>query len=55
MLACVNDPGVAPDFLIEGMAAEAPELAFVERLENPPEFADVSADSALKVMLFARG
>ncbi|MCY1296788.1 Ribosomal RNA large subunit methyltransferase I [compost metagenome] len=54
VLACVNDPGVAPDFLIEGMAAEAPELAFVERLENPPEFADVSADSALKVMLFAR-
>lgn len=53
VLACVNDPSVAPAFLIESMAAEAPQLSFVERLENPPEFADIDEDAALKVLLFA--
>ena len=52
VLACVNDPAVAPDFLIDGMAAEAPALRFVERLDNPPEFVDVNADHALKALVF---
>lgn len=54
VLACVNDPDVAPDFLVESMAAEAPELVFIERLENPPEFPDIHPDSALKALVFAR-
>lgn len=54
VLACVNDPDVGPDFLIESMAAEAPGLMFVERLENPPEFPDIHPDSALKALVFAR-
>lgn len=54
VLACVNDPEVAPAFLIGAMAVEAPELAFVERLENPPEFPDIDPDAALKALLFAR-
>ena len=54
VLACVNDPSVSPAFLIQGMAAEAPELAFVERLDNPPEFADIDEDAALKALVFAR-
>ena len=52
VLACVNDPGIGPDFLIEGMAAEAPQLHFVERLANPPEFADIHPDSGLKALVF---
>jgi 23S rRNA (cytosine1962-C5)-methyltransferase len=52
VLACVNDPAIGPDFLIEGMAAEAPQLRFIERLDNPPEFADIHADSALKALVF---
>ncbi|MNG38680.1 S-adenosylmethionine-dependent methyltransferase [compost metagenome] len=55
VLACVNDPGIGPDFLIQGMAAQAPELRFVERLENPPEFADIDPDAGLKAMVFRRG
>ncbi len=52
VLACVNDPDIGPDFLIDGMAREAPGLRFIERLDNPPEFADIHPDSALKVLLF---
>ncbi len=52
MLACVNDPDIGPDFLIDGMAREAPGLRFIERLDNPPEFADIHPDSGLKALLF---
>ncbi|CAD5108635.1 class I SAM-dependent methyltransferase [Zestomonas carbonaria] len=52
VLACVNDPAIGPDFLIDGMAREAPGLRFVQRLDNPPEFADIDPDSGLKVLLF---
>lgn len=52
VLACVNDPGVGPDFLIQGMAAEAPGLRFIARLDNPPEFADIHPDSGLKALVF---
>ena len=54
VLACVNSPAVSTDFLIDGMAEEAPELKFVERLDNPPEFADINPESGLKVMRFTR-
>lgn len=54
VLACVNSPAVSTDFLIDGMAEEAPELKFVERLDNPPEFADINPESSLKVMRFTR-
>jgi len=55
VLACVNDPGIGPGFLVEGMAEEAPGLAFRQRLENPPEFADIHPDSGLKALVFAQG
>src|SRR5690606_30752501 len=55
VLACVNDPDIGPDFLIAGMADEAPELRFERRLENPPEFADIDPDSGLKALVFRRG
>ncbi|MFB4393952.1 MULTISPECIES: class I SAM-dependent methyltransferase [unclassified Pseudomonas] len=53
VLACVNDPGIGPAFLVEGMAAHAPELAFVERLDNPPEFPDSDIEGGLKAMVFS--
>ncbi len=54
VLACVNDPDVGPEFIIEGVAAEAQELVFQQRLQNPPEFPDVSPDSGLKALVFSR-
>ncbi|MCG6540371.1 class I SAM-dependent methyltransferase [Pseudomonas sp. KSR10] len=54
VLACINDPDTGPDFLIDGVAAEAPELVFQERLENPPEYPDVSPESGLKALVFSR-
>ncbi|MNV92697.1 S-adenosylmethionine-dependent methyltransferase [compost metagenome] len=52
VLACVNDPAIGPEFLIEGMAEQAPGLAFVERLENPPEFPDADPAGGLKALVF---
>ncbi len=54
VLACVNDPSITSDFLIEGMAAEAPELVFEKRLDNPPEFKDIEPEGGLKVLVFQR-
>lgn len=53
VLACVNDPAVGPDFLIDGMAREAPQLQWRERLANPPEFPDIDSASGLKALLFS--
>ncbi|AYC32450.1 methyltransferase [Pseudomonas cavernae] len=54
VLACINDPAVGPDFLIAGMTNEAPSLSFEQRLENPPEFADINPDSGLKALVFTQ-
>ncbi len=53
VLACCNDPAIAADFLIAAMAGEAPGLSFVQRLDNPPEFADRDPDGGLKALVFA--
>lgn len=52
VLACLNDPAIGPDFLIENTAIEAPSLSFQQRLENPPEFADVDPECGLKALVF---
>lgn len=52
VLACMNDPALGPEFLIEELRREAPGLRFVERLENPPEFADIDPQSGLKALVF---
>ncbi|TBW35021.1 methyltransferase [Azotobacter chroococcum] len=54
VLACINDPGIGPDFLIEQAAREAPGLRFEQRLENPPEFADIQSDGGLKALVFSQ-
>ncbi|WP_440056628.1 class I SAM-dependent methyltransferase (plasmid) [Pseudoalteromonas sp. T1lg65] len=53
VLACVNSPDVTSQFLIDEMAREAPALHFVERLDNPPEFADIDVESGLKCLVFS--
>ncbi len=54
VLACVNDPDVPSRFLIDNMAEQAPALRFVERLDNPPEFADIDPEAGLKALVFGR-
>ncbi|WMC09327.1 class I SAM-dependent methyltransferase [Oceanimonas pelagia] len=55
VLACVNDPEVSSRFLIDGMAEQTPQLRFVQRLDNPPEFADIDPEAGLKALVFAQG
>jgi 23S rRNA (cytosine1962-C5)-methyltransferase len=51
-LLCLNAPELDCGFLQEQMQALAPELEFVRRIANPPAFADVSDERALKVLLY---
>lgn len=55
VLACVNDPDIHSQFLIDGMAEQAPGLRYVTRLDNPPEFADIDPEAGLKAQVFAQG
>ncbi len=54
VLACVNDPAIGPQFLLDGMAEQAPTLQFVERLDNPPEFPDIDPEGGLKALVFVQ-
>jgi 23S rRNA (cytosine1962-C5)-methyltransferase len=54
VLACMNDPAMGADFLIDGVTREAPSLRFVQRLENPPEFPDAEPEGGLKALLFTQ-
>ena len=51
-MLCLNAPELGPDFLQGLVAAEAPSLAFVERLANPASFADAAPQRALKVLIY---
>ena len=51
-LLCLNAPELGPGFLQEAMSAQAPALRFVERLANPPAFADSSDQRSLKVLVY---
>lgn len=53
-LLCLNAPELPSHFLRDLVAAHAPELRFVQRLDNPAVFADADPERALKVMLFER-
>ncbi|MBD8732460.1 class I SAM-dependent methyltransferase [Pseudomonas sp. CFBP 13710] len=54
VLACTNDPALGPEFLVDELRREAPQLRLQRRLDNPPEFADIDPASGLKAMVFAR-
>lgn len=51
-LLCLNAPELGVAFLQDQMQELAPSLSFVQRLPNPPAFADVSPDRALKVLVY---
>lgn len=51
-LLCLNAPELPPAFLADQVAALAPGLSLVGRLSNPPAFADVDDERALKVMVW---
>ena len=50
-LLCLNAPEIPEQFLRDVLASEAPGLVIEQRLPNPPAFADVSPDRALKVLV----
>ncbi|RBP80537.1 methyltransferase domain-containing protein [Marinomonas rhizomae] len=54
VLACVNDPSIPAQFLIDGMREEAPSLVYQYRLDNPPEFLDIDIESGLKALIFQK-
>jgi len=51
-LLCLNAPELDTAFLQGHMQEQAPDLTFVQRLANPPAFADASPERALKVLLY---
>jgi 23S rRNA (cytosine1962-C5)-methyltransferase len=51
-MLCLNAPELGPAFLQGLVQAEAPSLHFVERLANPPAFADAAPERALKVLIY---
>jgi 23S rRNA (cytosine1962-C5)-methyltransferase len=51
-LLCLNAPELGADFLHQQVRELAPELVFAERVPNPPAFADVDAQRALKVLAY---
>ncbi|MBF5004565.1 class I SAM-dependent methyltransferase [Diaphorobacter caeni] len=51
-LICLNAPELPASFVHEHMLAEAPELQFVERVANPPAFADRDPERSLKVLVY---
>lgn len=51
-LLCLNAPELGPDFLQQQVQDAAPSLVFVERLDNPPAFADATPERALKVLVY---
>lgn len=53
-LLALNAPELPAAFLHDAMAAEAPGLAFVERIAPPPAFADIDPERALKLLVYAR-
>jgi 23S rRNA (cytosine1962-C5)-methyltransferase len=54
VLACVNDPTIPAQFLIDGMREEAPSLEYQYRLDNPREFLDIDIESGLKALIFQK-
>ena len=51
-LLCLNAPELGMAFLQDQMQELAPSLKFVQRVDNPVAFADVSLERALKVLVY---
>ncbi|PQA77569.1 class I SAM-dependent methyltransferase [Rhodoferax sp. TS-BS-61-7] len=51
-LVCLNAPELDTAFLQTHMQEQAPELRMLQRLPNPPTFADAAPERALKVLVY---
>ena len=51
-LLCLNAPELDTHFLKSLVESHAPELQFVERLENPDTFPALDQERSLKVLLY---
>ena len=51
-LLCLNAPELDTDFLKQQVAEVAPDLSFVEQLDNPPTFPAIDPERALKVLVY---
>ncbi|WP_404302896.1 class I SAM-dependent methyltransferase [Alicycliphilus denitrificans] len=51
-LLCLNAPELGVAFLHDQVRAWAPSLTLVERVANPPVFADIDEDRSLKALVF---
>ena len=52
VLLCLNSPHLESSFLRDLVADNAPQLEFIERLPNPPQFVDINPELGLKVLRF---
>ena len=52
VLACLNDPFLSSNFLIDIFKKEAPNFEFLEKLENVDEFLVENEEKALKNLIF---
>ncbi|HQC94214.1 MAG TPA: class I SAM-dependent methyltransferase [Aquabacterium sp.] len=50
-LLCLNAPEIGSGFLIDHLQTEAPTVRLLQRLPNPPAFADAAPERALKVLV----
>ncbi|MBK6302470.1 MAG: class I SAM-dependent methyltransferase [Arcobacter sp.] len=54
VLACLNDPFLSSNFLIDIFKKEAPNFEFLEKLENVDEFLVENEEKALKNLIFLK-
>ncbi len=54
VLLCLNAPELPRSFLLDQVAAECPDLEFVQQLENPQSFSDIDPDRGLKVFWYRK-
>lgn len=52
VLLCLNAPELGCDFLMEQVRQTAPQLSFIERIENPLVFKDIDEQKSLKVLRY---
>ncbi|MGI2260349.1 class I SAM-dependent methyltransferase [Shewanella sp. GXUN23E] len=54
LLLCLNAPELSTQFLQEQVTNAAPELEYLQRLANPPVFADIDEERSLKVLRYRK-
>lgn len=52
VLLCLNAPELGCDFLMQQVSNTAPQLSYVERIDNPNVFADIDEQKSLKVLRY---